>query len=95
VIAVTRSLGIWVLGSDVPMTELQQLEAGKKFIPQIVKSQRGKWHPEELIDPLKGKDTEWRKAIWAGAQKYLANDGIEVASLKGRQSAAKRIERVR
>lgn len=93
VIAVTRSLGIGVLGSDVPMAQLQQLEAGKKLIPEVVKSRRGKWHPEDLIDPLRGQDTEWRKAFWEGAQKYLANDDIEVSRLKLEQSAAMRIER--
>lgn len=94
VIAVTRSLGIWVLGSDVPITQLQQLEAGKKLIPDIAKRRRGKWHPEDLIEPLPGNDAEWRKALWGGAQNYLAGDGIDVSSLKLEHPAAKRIERL-
>lgn len=71
VVAVTRSLGIWVLGSDVPIGLLQQLEAGKKLISEVTKHQCGKWHPEDLIDPLPGKDTEWRQALWKNAQGYL------------------------
>jgi hypothetical protein len=77
VIAVTRSLGIWVLGSDVPMTQLQQLEAGKRLIPAVAKSRRGKWHPEDLIEPLSGKDAEWRQALWKGAQGYLSQEGLQ------------------
>lgn len=72
VIALARSLGIWVLGSDVPMALLQQLETGKKLIPEVAKCRRGGWHPEDLIDPLPDRDTEWRKALWEGAQKYLS-----------------------
>lgn len=84
VIAVTRSLGIWVLGSEVPMGLLKQLESGKKLIPDVVKRQRKKWHPEDLIEPLPGEDTEWRRALWQGAQEYLANDGLP-AELPGVQ----------
>lgn len=78
VIAVARSLGIWVLGRDVPMALLQQLEAGEKLIPEVAKGIRGSWHPEDLIDPLEGKDTAWRKALWEGAQKSLARSGVAV-----------------
>jgi hypothetical protein len=94
VIAVARSLGIWVSGSDVPMAQLQQLEAGKKPIPDIAKHQRGKWYPEDLIEPLPGKEAEWRKALWGGAQNYLTDDGIDLSSLKLDHPAAKRIERL-
>jgi len=95
VIAVTRSLDIWVLGSDVPMTQLQQLEAGKRLIPDVAKRRRDKWHPEDLIDPLRGQDTEWRKTFWEGAQKYLADDGIAVTSLTLGMSEAKNTEPVK
>lgn len=78
VIAVVRSLGIWVLGRDVPMALLQKLEAGEKLIPEVAKGIRGSWHPEDLIDPLEGQDTAWRKALWEGAQKYLARSGVEL-----------------
>ncbi len=37
VIAVARSLGVRVLGSDIPLRDLQQLEAGKKLIPEVMK----------------------------------------------------------
>jgi hypothetical protein len=78
VIAVARSLGIWVLGSDVPMALLEQLQAGKKLIPEVAKRRQGKWHPEDLVDPLLGQDSEWRQALWRGAQEYLGEDGIQV-----------------
>lgn len=80
VISVTRSLGIWVVGSDVPMTQLQQLEAGKQLIPDIAKQRRGKWHPEDLADPPLDQDTAWRQALWIGAQKYRCEDGVQTPS---------------
>lgn len=88
VIAVTRSLGIWVSGSDVPMAQLHQLEAGKKLIPEVATHARGRWHPEDLIDPLPDQDTEWRQAMWEGAQASLAKDGIEASSLGLKQLEA-------
>lgn len=88
VIAVARSLGVRVLGSDVPLRELQQLEAGKKLIPEVMKSRRGQWHPEDLIDPLPGKDSEWRRALWTGAQGYLAKAGIVDPGLEIVRSAS-------
>lgn len=81
VIAVARTLGVWVTGRDVPLRELQLLEAGKKLIPEVMKNRRGQWHPEDLIDPLPGKDSEWRQALWTGAQGYLAKTGIVVPEL--------------
>lgn len=92
VIAVARSLGIWVLGLDMPRTQLEQLESGKRLIPDAARRARGKWHPEDLIDPLPGQDTAWQKAWWSGAQACLANDGIKVSDLKLERSAAKGIE---
>lgn len=82
VIAVARSLGVRVLGSDIPLRHLQQLEAGKKLIPEVMKSRRGQWHPEDLIDPMPGKDSEWRQALWTGAQRYLAKDGVVAPDLE-------------
>lgn len=95
VIAVTRSLGIWVLGSDIPMAQLEQLEAGRKLIPEVVKRHRGKWHPEDLIDPLQGQDTEWREASWEAARRYLAADGIALSRLEPDPSAGKHTEPVK
>jgi hypothetical protein len=95
VIALVRSLGIWVLGSDVPMAQLHQLEAGGKLIPEVVKCRCGGWHPEDLIDPLRGQDTEWRKDSWNDAQKYLARHGIDVANLNPEQSATKSTDPVK
>lgn len=88
VIAVARSLGVRVLGSDISLRDLQQLEAGKKLIPEVMKSRRGQWHPEDLIDPLPGKDSEWRRALWTGAQGYLAKAGIVVPDLEVDRSAS-------
>lgn len=95
VIAVTRSLGIWVLGSDVPMALLQQLQAGKILIPEVAKRRQGKWHPEDLVYPIPGQDSAWRQALWKGAFEYLADDGIEVSSLKLDRTAAKNAEPVK
>lgn len=95
VVAVSRSLGIWVSGSEVPMAQLQQLEAGKKLIPEVAKRRRGTWHPEDLIDPLRGQDTEWRKALWEGARTSLAADGIAFSRFDPDPSAAKHTEPVK
>lgn len=92
VIAVAHSLGIWVLGRDLPMADLQYLEAGKMLIPDVAKRSRRQWHPEDLIDPLPGQDTAWRQALWEGAQGYLAADGIEVSRLSPKPSAVKQSE---
>ena len=78
VVAVARSVGVLVLGYEVPMRLLHQLEAGKKLIPVVVKqSQRGKWHPEDLVEPLPGQDFEWRQTLWRGAQAYLAGSRFD------------------
>ena len=79
VIAVASSLGIWGLGRSVPITQLVQLESGKMLIPEVVtRHVRGQWHPRDLIDPPPGQDTEWRRALWEGAQAYLTSDGIDI-----------------
>ena len=79
VIAVTYSLGIWVLGRSVPINQLEQLETGKMLIPEVVNRYvRGQWHPRDLIDPPPGQDTEWRRGLWEGAQAYLTSDGIDI-----------------
>lgn len=88
VIAIARSLGIWVLGSDVPMAQLQQLEAGKKLIPEVAKRRQGKWHPEDLIDPLPGQDSEWRRALWKSAQGYLEAAGIRTTHVERNEPGA-------
>ncbi|WP_439586105.1 hypothetical protein [Hydrogenophaga sp.] len=94
-IALARSLGIWVLGSDVPIAQLQQLEAGKKLIPEVANCRRGGWHPEDLINPLPDRDTEWRKALWGGAQRYLARHGIDGTNVNLDRSATKNTESVK
>ncbi len=76
VIAVARSLDVWVLGYDVPEKLLVQLDAGKLLIPQLKRCRRGKWHPEDLLDPLPGQETDWRQALWQGAQGYLERNGV-------------------
>lgn len=82
VIAVARSLGISVLGSDIPMKQLEKLESGMAFIPDVAKYRCGSWHPEDLIDPLPGADTQWRKELWSRAQSYLAKSGIGVSEAR-------------
>jgi hypothetical protein len=79
VIAVARSLDILVLGCDMPMDMLKQLELGKKLIPEVKQRVCGKWHPEDLVEPLPGHDSEWRQALWTGAKGYLARDGIAIS----------------
>lgn len=91
VIAVARSLKIWVLGYDAPMNMLQQLEAGKKLIPEVITQLRGKWHPEDLVAPLPGQDTAWRRALCEGAQDYLARDGVVITSLSLKPSDVERV----
>jgi len=81
-VSVARSLGICVLGRDLPADLLNQLEAGKKLIPAVIARVRGTWYPEDLIEPLSGQETEWQKGLWADAGRCLANDGIDVTKLK-------------
>lgn len=76
-VAVARSLGILVLGKDIPMNGLRQLESGKALIPDVQKRRRGRWHPEDLIAPPPGHDSDWRQAIWRGAQVYLGHDVVD------------------
>ena len=73
-VAVARSLGILVLGRDIHMNGLRELESGRALLPAVHERQRGRWHPEDLIEPIAGHDTEWRKALWKGAQAYLGQD---------------------
>lgn len=94
VVAVARSLGIWVLGCDIPVDLLRQLDAGKKLIPEVERRQCGKWHPEDLVEPLPGQDTEWRKGLWDGAQAYLAADGIVISKFDRQPSNADEAEPV-
>lgn len=89
VLAIARSLGICVLGSNLPLSELQQLEAGSKLLPDVAKHRRSAWHPEDLIDPLPGKDPEWRQALWCGALSYLAKDGMDISVLEAEASTEK------
>lgn len=81
VIAICHSLDIWVLGRDVPMAALLKMQADKKYIAEVAKQRRGKWYPEDLIEPLPEQDCEWRKAAWRGAQRYLASADISRAGL--------------
>lgn len=93
VIAIARSLGIWVLGRNVPITQLEQLERGKMLIPEVVNRHvREQWHPVDLIDPPPGRDTEWRRALWEGAQAYLAKDGIEMSNPSRESGEMKSVE---
>lgn len=84
VIAVAGSLSVPVFGSDVPLAQLQQLEAGKRLIPNVANHVQGKWYPEDLVKPLPEKDSEWRQALWTGAQVHLNRE----QQIEGAQSHA-------
>ena len=83
VVAIARSLGILVVGHELALDDLRRLTAGKALIPDLQRRRRGRWHPEDLIEPLAGKDSAWRQARWQGAQDYLAQAGIEGATITG------------
>jgi hypothetical protein len=70
-VAVAQSLNILVVGRVVSEKLLAQVETGHLLIPVLAKHRRGAWHPDDLVTPLPGKDTPWRQAVWAGAQRYL------------------------
>lgn len=71
VVEIARTQGIFVLGRDARPGALEKLEAGQLLIPQLFNDHRGVWYPEDLVLPLPGKDSEWRKALWLDAQQYL------------------------
>ena len=64
-------------------TTLTRTDAGKALIPDLQRRRRGRWHPEDLIEPLAGQDSAWRQARWQGAQDYLAQAGIDGATIAG------------
>lgn len=75
-VAVAQSLGVMVIGHDLPVALLQQLEAGKKLAPVVATQRQRLWHPDDLITPLPHTDTPWRQAIWKDAQDWLGADGL-------------------
>lgn len=83
VVAIAQSLGLLVLGDELPMEDLRRLTAGKVLIPLLRQRRRGRWHPEDLIRPLAGQDSAWRQARWQGAQDYLRQSGVDGASVAG------------
>jgi hypothetical protein len=83
VVAIARSLGILVVGHELALDDLRRLTAGKALIPDLQRRRRGRWHPEDLIEPLAGKDSAWRQARWQGAQDYLAQAGIDGVTIAG------------
>jgi hypothetical protein len=72
-IAVAHSLGIMVIGSDLPRDKLMHLVEGKILIPEAKQHRCGLWHPLDLINPLPGQDSPWRRDIWNGAQTWLVS----------------------
>lgn len=74
-VAVVRSLDIQIIGASLPLAQLEQLETGKRLIPEVYRHQRGKWYPEDLFEPLPHQDAECRQALWRGAQDYLTGVG--------------------
>lgn len=71
-VAVAQSLGVRVVGQDVPLASLLQLETGKKLAPDVAQKRQRLWHPNDLITPLPGTETPWRQAMWKDAQGWLA-----------------------
>ena len=76
-VAVARSLGILVTGHDVRLNKLTSVVAGKMLIPHAEPYRCGRWYPEDLADPAPGKNSEWQRAVWKGAQTWLAEDHRE------------------
>ena len=83
VVAIARSLGILVVGHELALDDLRRLTAGKALIPDLQRRRRGRWHPEDLMEPLAGQDSAWRQARWQGAQGYLAQVDIDGATIAG------------
>lgn len=83
VVAIARSLGTLVVGDELASDDLRRLTAGKALIPELQRRRHGRWHPEDLIEPLAGQDSAWRQARWQGAQEYLAQTDIDGATIAG------------
>jgi hypothetical protein len=73
-VALAQSQKILVLGRVASDKVLAQVEAGQLLLPELAKYRQGGWHPDDLVTPLPGKDTPWRQAVWAGAQRYLCRN---------------------
>lgn len=89
VVAIARSLGILVVGDELALYDLRRLTAGKALIPDLQRRRCGRWHPEDLIEPLAGQDSAWRQARWQGAQDYLAQAGIDGETIAATPLAAR------
>lgn len=77
-VAVAQSLGVMVVGQEVSLALLLQLETGKKLAPDVAQKRQRLWHPDDLITPLPGTDTPWRQAVWKDAQDWLGEDGLQI-----------------
>lgn len=78
-IDVARSLGIMVTGHDVPMDKLIRVSTGKMLIPNAERHRCGRWYPENLVLPALGTGSEWQRAVWKGAQTWLAKSDCDTA----------------
>ncbi len=78
VVAIARSLDLVVVGHELALDDLLRLTAGKALIPDIHHRRLGRWHPEDLIEPLPGQDSAWRQARWQGALAYLRQGKVGV-----------------
>lgn len=74
-VAVAQSLGVTVIGRNIPRPWLLQMERGEALAPEVARRSQGLWHPDDLITPLPRTDTPWRQAVWKDAQGLLANRG--------------------
>lgn len=78
-VAVARSLGILVTGHDVPMDKLIRVSTGKMLMPNAERYRCDRWYPEDLVLPAPGTGSEWQRAVWKGAQAWLAKSDHDTA----------------
>jgi hypothetical protein len=71
-VAIARSLGILVTGRDLPLDKLSRVVTGKMLIPLAERHRSGGWYPEDLVAPAPGTGSDWQRAVWKGAQTWLA-----------------------
>lgn len=71
-VAVARSLGILVIGHDLPLDKLNRVTTGKMLIPLADRHRCGRWYPEDLVAPAPGTGSEWQRAILNSAQAWSA-----------------------
>ena len=72
VVHVARAAGVMAVGRELRPSELRRLQEGRVLAAELQESARGSWHPGDLIDPPPQHESLWRKDVWRGAQRWLA-----------------------